>query len=99
MESGELRITSSNLTSTGSRRPASERAAGGQGRLPFEDTWLATLIAAIHGEMDRISQQLTRRVKELAERYDSPLPKMADRVIELESKVYSHLERMGFAWK
>ena len=30
--------------------------------------------AAIHGEMDRISQALTERVKELAERYETPLP-------------------------
>ena len=31
---------------------------------------LAALDAAIHGEMDRVSQQLTSRVKELAERYE-----------------------------
>jgi hypothetical protein len=37
---------------------------------------LAALDSAIHGEMDRISQQLTRRVKELAERYEAPLPKI-----------------------
>jgi len=49
--------------------------------------------------MDRISQQLTSRVRELAERYDRPLPMMAEGVTELESKVYGHLERMGFAWK
>ena len=67
--------------------------------LVVDDKWLATLDAAIHGEMDRISQQLTSRVRELAERYDRPLPKMAERVNELESKVYGHLERMGFAWK
>jgi len=30
--------------------------------------WLAALEASIHGEMDRLSQQLTTRVKELAER-------------------------------
>ncbi|TVQ00699.1 MAG: hypothetical protein EA381_06980, partial [Planctomycetaceae bacterium] len=52
----------------------------------------------IHGEMDRISQQLTSRVKELAERYDRPLPKLAERVSELEAKANAHLERMGFAW-
>ena len=33
------------------------------------------------------------------ERYGRPLPKMAERVGELESKVYGHLDRMGFAWK
>jgi type I restriction enzyme M protein len=62
------------------------------------DKWLAALDAAIHGEMDRISQALTQRVKELAERYEAPLPQMADRVSELEAKVNKHLSRMGFAW-
>ena len=41
---------------------------------------------------------LTQRVKELAERYETPLPQMASRVDELEEKVNRHLERMGFAW-
>ena len=42
--------------------------------LVVDDKWLAALAAAIHGEMDRISQALTQRVKELAERYETPLP-------------------------
>ena len=67
--------------------------------LVVDNKWLATLDAAIHGEMDRISQQLTQRVKELAERYESALPEVTNRVAELEAKVNSHLERMGFAWK
>ena len=62
-----------------------------------EDKWLAALDAAIHGEMDRVSQSLTRRVKELAERYETPLPRMAERVVELEARVAAHLARMGFA--
>ena len=49
--------------------------------------------------MDRVSQQLTQRVKELAERYETPLPEMASRVGELEAKVSGHLETMGFEWK
>jgi type I restriction enzyme M protein len=48
--------------------------------------------------MDRVSQQLTQRVRELAERYEPPLPQMASRVAELEAKVNQHLERMGFSW-
>ena len=64
-----------------------------------DDKWLAALDAAIHGEMDRISQALTQRVKELAERYETPMPRMVSRVAELEAKVNGHLERMGFAWK
>jgi type I restriction enzyme M protein len=67
--------------------------------LVVDDKWLAALDKDIHGEMDRISQALTHRVKELAERYETPLPRMADRVVELEAKVNRNLERMGFAWK
>ena len=67
--------------------------------LVVDDKWLAALDAAIHGEMDRVSQQLTQRVKELAERYETPLPQMVSRVAELEAKVNRHLERMGFSWK
>ncbi|MDD4524020.1 MAG: type I restriction-modification system subunit M [Methanosarcina sp.] len=64
--------------------------------LVVEDKWLSSLDSAIHGEMDRISQSLTQRVKELAERYETPMPQMTDRVAELEEKVNRHLERMGF---
>ncbi|MGQ0605179.1 MAG: type I restriction-modification system subunit M [Anaerolineales bacterium] len=67
--------------------------------LVVEDKWLAALEAAIHGEMDRVSQTLTQRVKELAERYETPLPQMQDRVAELEAKANGHLQRMGFSWK
>ncbi|MEO7799606.1 MAG: N-6 DNA methylase [Opitutaceae bacterium] len=67
--------------------------------LVVDDKWLAALDAAIHGEMDRISQALTQRVKELAERYETPLPQMTARVAELETKVNRHLATMGFSWK
>ena len=68
-------------------------------RLVVEDKWLAALDKDIHGEMDRISQALTARVKELAERYETPLPRMVGRVAEMEAKVNLHLKKMGFAWK
>ena len=67
--------------------------------LVVDDKWLASLDAAVHSEMDRVSQQLTQRVKELAERYKNPLPQMASSMAKLEAKVNCHLERMGFAWK
>jgi type I restriction enzyme M protein len=66
--------------------------------LVVDDKWLAVVDAAVHGEMDRVSQQLTQRVNELAERYESPLPQMVHQVAELEAKVNRHLERMGFSW-
>ena len=53
------------------------------------------IASAIRGEMDSVSQHLTQRVKELAERYETPLPQMGIHVGELEAKVNEHLERMG----
>ncbi len=64
--------------------------------LVVQDKWLAALGTAIHGEMDRISQALTQRVKELADRYDTPMPQMASRVADLEARVNGHLAKMGF---
>jgi type I restriction enzyme M protein len=67
--------------------------------LVVDDKWFAALDIALHGELDRISQSLTRRVKELAERYETALPQLTDRVAELEARVSLHLEKMGFTWK
>jgi type I restriction enzyme M protein len=67
--------------------------------LVVDDKWLAALDAAVQGELDRVSQALTGRVKELAERYAAPLPQIAEEVEALSAKVDVHLERMGFAWK
>jgi type I restriction enzyme M protein len=66
--------------------------------LVVDDKWLAALEVAIHGEMDRISQALTSRVKELAERYQSPMPQKVREVADLEQTVNRHLGKMGFSW-
>ncbi|MBG6206256.1 type I restriction enzyme M protein [Labrenzia sp. EL_126] len=66
--------------------------------LVVDDKWLGRLAGDIHGEMDRISQGLTKRVRVLAERYEFPIPKLAESVANYESKVKTHLENMGFAW-
>lgn len=66
--------------------------------LVVDDKWMAALGAAIHGEMDRVSQQLTERVKELTERYEQPLPLLASRDVEVAARVASHLKTMGFSW-
>ena len=47
--------------------------------------------------MDNISHRLTRRIKELAERYEIPLPQLNTTVAELTAKVDAHLKKMGFA--
>ena len=64
--------------------------------LVVDDKWLATLAAAVQGELDRVSQTLTGRIRQLAERYATPLPRITAEVAALESKVSRHLERMGF---
>ena len=64
--------------------------------LVVEDKWMAALAAAIHGEMDSISQALTQRVKELAERYAVPMPELTSQVVTLSARVDGHLKKMGF---
>jgi type I restriction enzyme M protein len=65
--------------------------------LVIDDKWLATLDARIYGEMVRVSQQLTARVKELGELYEARLSQLILQTDELEQKVNSHLKRMGFS--
>ncbi|WP_440027635.1 N-6 DNA methylase [Chromobacterium amazonense] len=66
--------------------------------LVIEDKWLARLAADLQGELDRVGQTLTRRIRELAERYATPLPKLLDDVAALSAKVDEHLKRMGGVW-
>ena len=63
-----------------------------------DDKWLGTLETMIKGEIDRISQTLTQRIKQLVERYETPLPQTNNHVTELEARVNGHLEKMGFSW-
>ena len=63
--------------------------------LVVDDKWLATLAAAVQGELDRVSQTLTGRIRQLAERYATPLPQLRDAVATLASSVDEHLKRMG----
>ena len=53
----------------------------------------------IRTEMDNISHRLTQRIKELAERYETPMPRMTENVADLEAKVNTHLTKMGFVLK
>ncbi|MGL5871596.1 MAG: hypothetical protein ACRC2R_04385 [Xenococcaceae cyanobacterium] len=59
--------------------------------LVVNDKWLATIGQEIKTELDRISQRLTQRIKELAERYEATLSELTIRVDELESKVNNYL--------
>lgn len=67
-------------------------------QLVVDDKWMTVLERDIKTEMERISQRLTQRIKELAERYETPLPKQTSDVADLEEKVNAHLQKMGFVW-
>ncbi|MBK1723830.1 HsdM family class I SAM-dependent methyltransferase [Thiocystis violacea] len=62
--------------------------------LVVDDKWLTRLAADVQGELDRVSQTLTGRVRQLAERYATPLPRLTDEVEALSAKVAEHLKRM-----
>lgn len=66
--------------------------------ITINDKWLSVLTDNLEEILDGISQSLTGRITELAERYESPMPELEKEVKELESKVEEHLKRMGFVW-
>ena len=65
----------------------------------IDDKWLPAIEVTVKTEMNRISQQLTARIKELVDRYEMPLPAIDKQLKELEEKVNDHLAKMGFVWK
>lgn len=65
--------------------------------LLVDHKWLSHIQNAIEGEVERVSQQLTTRVRELAERYARPLPEIIQSVDLLERQVQAHLRQMGFS--
>ncbi|HRX60678.1 MAG TPA: N-6 DNA methylase [Candidatus Competibacter sp.] len=67
--------------------------------LVVDDKWMAHLATTVQGELDRVSQTLTGRIRQLAERYATPLPQLTEEVETLTARMEEHLKRMGAAWK
>lgn len=67
-------------------------------KLLIEDKWLTTLKNTVQSEIEAISQNLTVRINELADRYGSKLSEIGKSTRELEEKVNSHLQKMGLVW-
>ena len=63
-----------------------------------EKKWMANMEQRIRTEMDNISHRLTQRIKELADRYETPMPKLTNDVSLLTSKVEDHLVKMNYKW-
>ena len=64
--------------------------------LVVEKKWLHNLENALHAETDRISQTLSQRIKELAERYHETLGELETQTQDYEAKVKQHLQKMGY---
>ena len=64
-------------------------------QLVIDDKWFSTIQAAVTDEVQRLTQKLTERVKELEERYAQPLPSLLQDVQEFSMKVDKHLLNMG----
>jgi len=64
----------------------------------IHDKWLSSIYHSTNEEMDRIYHNLAGRVRELVERYETPLPNLSNDVKELTAKVDQHLKKMGFRW-
>ena len=62
--------------------------------LVVEDKWFASIHDEIEGEVQRVTQELAGRVKELEDRYAKPLPMLEEEVAALSERVDRHLRKM-----
>ena len=67
--------------------------------LVVDDKWMARLSASVQSEIDRVSQTLTGRIRQLAKRYATPLPKLEAEIATLSAKVDGHLKALGASWR
>ena len=63
--------------------------------LVIDEKWVTSIQVTIAGEVQRLTQNLAERVKELEERYAQPLPDLAREVDTFSAKVEEHLQKMG----
>jgi len=64
--------------------------------LVVDHKWINHLENAVQNEMQRISQRLTYRIKELVDRYETALAMQLNEVKALDKKVNDHLSKMGY---
>ena len=67
--------------------------------LVVDEKWMMRLSTSVQGELDRVSQTLTGRIRQLSERYASNLPQLIDEASALSVCVNAHLNQMGKAGK
>ena len=60
--------------------------------------WFDSIFIGVADLYAEVSHFLTNRIVELAERYENMLPELEKDIIKYETKVKTHLERMGYKW-
>jgi len=63
--------------------------------LVVDEKWIARLSTSLQSEIDRVSQTLSGRIRQLAERYATPLPRLTEEAEMLSARVMHHLKLMG----
>lgn len=66
--------------------------------LVVDKKWMHNIEVRIRTELDSISHRLAQRIKELADRYETPLSALTTEVGDLTAKVEKHLKQMGLVW-
>ena len=62
--------------------------------LVVEEKWMKSISTAVQGEIDNVSQTVTGRIRELNERYATPLPKLSEEMNRLTTLVDASLKKM-----
>ncbi|MFK7032551.1 type I restriction-modification system subunit M [Flavobacterium oreochromis] len=66
--------------------------------LVVHQKWSKVLLDSLHSEQEKLSQTLSQRIKDLAERYAATLGVLEETTQEAETKVKQHLQKMGLVW-
>jgi type I restriction enzyme M protein len=63
--------------------------------LVVDDKWILEIQAVIDSEVQRLTQALANRIKELDSRYVRTLRQLEESVVDLDKKTKAHLKQMG----
>ena len=70
-----------------------------KGATPSHQQRSFSFAASVQGELDRVSQTLTGRIRQLAERYATPLPQLSIEVATFAAHEVEHLKKTEAVWK
>ena len=62
------------------------------------EKWFKSFSIEVLAEVERVTQVLANRIKELEDRYAYPMPEIVKKVSNYSSRVEEHLKKMGLSW-